>query len=685
MDAQTRQRIEGKVAELNKSDARDRAAELRDEINHHDYCYYVAADPKISDAEYDALAAELQAIEHRYPDLQTADSPTQRVGGPPQEELGTVEHATPMMSLDTIQSADELRHFHATCKQELDKQRVALVAEPKYDGLSVELVYENGTLVSASTRGDGRTGEDVTANVKTIRSVPLRLQDTDEPMPRELIIRGEVYMPKEDFEAFNAAQREAGAKTFVNPRNAAAGSLRQLDPKVTAERPLRLFGWEIGPASSHRPDSQWQCLQWLGALGLPTNPEATRCNTADDAVDWFEDLKARREELVYEIDGGVFKVDQLGDHAALGTRAASPRWATAWKFPSHRRTTRIREIEAQVGRTGALTPVAQLEPVHIGGVEVSNVSLHNQDEIDRKDIRVGDHVVVERAGDVIPHVVAVVAQKRNGNEKKYQLPKKCPACGGPVTREPDEAEYRCTNNSCPAQLKQALLHFASSSALDIDGLGEKLVDQLVDRELVRDLADLFDLEVEQLTQLERMGRKSAENLVNALDEAADSVTLPRLIHGLGIPHVGRATADELARAFGSLDALAKAEEQELRDLSDLGPTVAGAVREWFDNSKNQALIARLKERGLDPRVRGGGDRLKGKTLVITGSLSAMTRDEAEEAVRVQGGRAAASVSGETDYLVQGSNPGQTKTSAAKENDVPTIDEDEFLKLIGEER
>ena len=685
MDAKKRKRIEEKVAGLNKSDARGRAADLREEINHHDHLYYVEADPEISDAEYDARAAELAAIEDHYPDLQTADSPTQRVGGPPREELGTAEHPTPMLSLDTIQSADALRHFHQTCKQELDKQRVALVAEPKYDGLSVELVYRNGTLVTASTRGDGQTGEEITANVKTIHTVPLRLRDTDGPTPRKLIVRGEVYMPKQDFEDFNRAQRAAGAKTFVNPRNAAAGSLRQLDPKVTAERPLRLFSWEVSPASSHRPDTQWRCLQWLRDFGLPTNPEATRCTTVDDAVAWFEDLQARREDLRYEIDGGVFKVDQLNDHDTLGTRAASPRWATAWKFPSHRGTTRIKEIEAQVGRTGVLTPVAHLEPVHIGGVEVANVSLHNQDEVDRKDIRIGDHVVVERAGDVIPHVLEVVTQKRNGHEKKYHLPKKCPACGGPVVREPDKAEFCCTNTSCPAQLKQALLHFASSSALDIDGLGEKLVDQLVDRALVGDLADLFDLGADQLTELERIGRKSADNLVAALGQARDAVTLSRLIYGLGIPHVGRATADELARAFRSLDALASADKEDLRNVSDLGPTVAEAIREWFDNSKNHKLIARLKDRGLDPRVRGGGDRLKDKTLVITGTLSAMSRDEAEEAVRLQGGRAASSVSGETDYLVQGSNPGQTKTAAAKEHDIPTIDEGEFLKLIGENR
>jgi DNA ligase (NAD+) len=674
------------VEDLTKREAKARAKTLREQVEHHNYRYYVLDDPEISDAEYDELKNELIAIEERFPDLVTPDSPTQRVGAEPREELGTIEHGTPMLSLQSIQTEEKFRRFYDTCCSDLDKQRVSLVGEPKYDGLSVELVYENGALTSASTRGDGRTGEDVTPNVKTIHEVVLHLQGgKNVSTPRRLVVRGEVYMDREEFRAFNEQQEKAGRKTFANPRNAAAGSLRQLDPKVTAGRPLRIFFWEIAPDSSGRPDSQWQCLQRMKELGLKINPLAERFDAADAAAEWYGKMAEQRDDLPYEIDGCVCKVNELADHDRLGTRAANPRWAVAWKFESRRRTARIKKIEPSVGRTGALTPVAVLEPVHIGGVKVTHVSLHNQDEIDRKDICVGDHVLVERAGDVIPHVLHVEKKKRSGNERRYHLPDKCPVCGGKVSKPEGEAVTRCTNASCPAQLKAGVVHFGSKGALDIDGLGEKLVSQLVDEGMVEDFADLYDLGVDELTQLDRMGKKRAENLVDAVEKSRDRVTLTRLIYGLGVPHVGRAMAADLAREFGSMDALADADEETLMESEGLGSAVAGSIVDWFKNRKNRRLIRRLKERGIDPQVERRGHRLDGKTLVITGSLESMSRDEAKEAIQQQGGRAASSVSGNTDYLVVGSDPGETKLDDAEKHDVDTIDEDTFLELIGRKK
>ena len=672
------------VEDLTRKEARKRAEELRDEIEHHNYRYYVLDDPEISDAEYDELKDELLAIEDRFPDLVTPDSPTQKVGAEPRDELGTVEHETPMLSLQSIQEEEEFRHFWSNCLEGLDIRRMKVAGEPKYDGLSVEMVYDDGELVRASTRGDGETGEDVTDNVRTMDEVLLRLQPGDDTsVPRHLVVRAEVYMTKEEFQEFNRKQEEEGNKTFANPRNAAAGSLRQLDSKITAARPLRIFFWEIAPSSSSRPSSQWKCLELMGSLGLKTNPEAKRFGSPDDAVAWFQEMTERREDLPYEIDGCVFKVDKLEHHDTLGSRAANPRWAVAWKFQPRRKTTRIQEIEAQVGRTGALTPVAILEPVTIGGVEVSHASLHNQDEIDRKDIRVGHKVVVERAGDVIPHVVEVVTDARTGDEEEYQLPDTCPVCGGDVSRPEGEAVARCTNAACPAQVKEGIRHFGSQEALDVDGLGEKVVDQLVDRGMVEDFADLFDLTVDQVKELDRMAEKSAHNLVTALQNAKEEATLARVIYGLGIPHVGRSVAGDLALEFGSLQALAQASQDDLEAMEDMGETMASAIRQWFDNQDNQRLLERLRDRGLDPREEERGDRLDSLTLVLTGSLESFTRDEAQDAIRRQGGHPTSSVSSNTDYLVVGSEPGDTKLEDAREHDVETLDEEEFLELLGE--
>ncbi len=672
------------VANYDQARAEERAEQLRHELEYHNYRYYVLDEPLLPDADYDALKEELRRIEERFPSLVTTDSPTMRVGAPPVDELGTVAHETPMLSLLGVQQQAAFERFYRTCCQELGSDQVTLVGEPKFDGLSIEIIYENGRLVQASTRGDGTTGEEVTANIRTIRELPLRLQGDQEEIPPHLNVRGEVYMAIDEFEELNRRQAERGEKTFANPRNAAAGSLRQLDSSITARRPLRIFFWEMAPTSDNRPETQWECLQLMKRLGLKINPKASRLHTLEEAVNWFREREAERDALPYEIDGCVIKVDRLADHAVMGTRAANPRWALAWKFPPRQKSTVVREIRAQVGRTGALTPVATVDPVNIGGAQVTHVSLHNQDEVDRKDIRIGDRVIIERAGDVIPHVDSALTEYRTGQEKIYRLPSNCPECGGPVARPQDQAIAQCMNSSCPAQLKQRVIHFGSKYALDIDGLGEKVVDQLVEKGLVHDAVDLFDLTVEELEKLERLARKSAENLVSAIQDARTKVTLPKLIYGLGIAHVGRALADLLAMNFGSMDRLAEADVEELRSIEGLGDVVAHAVRLWFDDPKNQRLLQKLKEHNVDPVMEETAEKnLEGLTVVITGALENLTREEAEDLVRRQGGKPAGSVSRNTDYLVTGSNPGGSKTRAAVEHGVATIGEDEFLRLTGQ--
>jgi DNA ligase (NAD+) len=672
------------VAPTTKAEAAKRAEALRAQIEHHNYLYHVLDSLEISDAQYDALMVELRAIEQKWPDLVTPESPTQRVGGRPREDFPKIRHPLPMRSLLSVFGKDEMRRFYATCQDELGQQEVPLVAEPKYDGVSIEIVYDGGRLTSAATRGDGVTGEDVTANVRTISEVPLRLQKARVRIPEHLVVRGEVYMEKNEFAELNRRQEEAGEKTFANPRNAAAGSLRQLDPRITAARPLRIFFWEWTAASAFRPPTQWECLEGLKAMGLKTCRESKRLRAVDEAIAWHHALETRRDALAYEIDGAVFKVDLLADHDRLGERSANPRWAVAYKFTPRQETTVIREIQASVGRTGAVTPVAVLEPVRIGGVTVTHVSLHNQDEVDRKDIRVGDTVLVERAGDVIPHVVKVDEQKRTGREKPYRLPAKCPVCGEPVVKPEGEAISRCTNNSCPAQLKESLKHWGSKQACDIDGLGDKIVDQLVDCGLVHDVAELYDLAVEQVAQLERMAEKSAANLIGQIAQSRGAA-LSRVILGLGIRHVGRALADTLAGEFGSLEALAEADQEQLLAVPDVGPEVAAAIREWFQNPKNRRLVERLRAHGIDPKMKKkapAGGRLAGKTLVITGELESMSRDEAEELVRREGGKAASSVSAKTDFLVVGASPGGTKMRAAKKHGTRILDEKGFLALLG---
>ncbi len=671
-----------KTHTLTKTEARRQAKKLRAELHHHDHLYYVENAPEISDAAYDRRKQALLEIEDRFPGLRTPDSPTQRVGGPPREELGTVPHETPMLSLQAVYTKADFQHFFERTRQATGKQHLSLVAEPKYDGLSIEVIYDNGTLVTAATRGDGHTGEDVTENIKTIHEIPLRLQRSGkQTIPRHLVVRGEVYMARKAFDAFNRKQKKQHKKSFANPRNAAAGSLRQLDPQITAARPLQVFFWEIAASSSSRPASHWQCLERMRALGLKTNPLVERCTSGKAAVKWHKKMADRRDKLDYEIDGCVFKVNDLSDHETLGTRAANPRWAIAWKFAPRRDTTTIRDITVSVGRTGALTPVAELDPVQLGGVEITHATLHNQDEIDRLHVAKGDTVLLERAGDVIPHIVDVT--KRAGRKHHpYTLPKTCPACGHDVSRPQGEAITRCTNISCPARIKQSIQHLGSKAALDIDGLGEKVTDQLVEQKLIKRLDDLFGLEADDVQTLDLVGQKRARQLVQAIHTARETVTLPRLIYGLGIPHVGRTVASALAAEFGSVGDIAKASKTRLQKMEGMGETMASAIRDWFDNPANKRLLRRLKRLGMDPTFQRGHGPLQGKTVVITGTLDAMTREEAKDAVLAAGGQPAGNVSQNTDLLVVGQNPGGTKTADAEQHDVKTIREQAFRNILG---
>ncbi|HEY0947440.1 MAG TPA: NAD-dependent DNA ligase LigA [Opitutaceae bacterium] len=663
------------------------AARLRRVLLDHDYRYHVLDDPVISDADYDKLKRELIALEERFPELVTPDSPTQRVGGRPREGFVTIRHETPVLSIQSLWQEEDFRRFYESRCRELGRKSCVLVGEPKYDGASIELVYDDGRLVSASTRGDGHTGEEVTSNIRTIREVPLQLpaglagrKRKRVRVPPHLVLRGEVYMEKGDFEQLNRRQERAGGRTFANPRNAAAGSLRQLDPKITAQRPLRVFFWEVAPATRGRPATHTECLQLLKNLGLKTNAEATALHSADEAVRWFERMRARRERFRYEIDGCVLKIDDLADQQKLGTRADSPRWAVAWKFPARQGTTRIREITAHVGRTGAVTPVARLDPVQLGGVQVGYVTLHNQDEIDRKDIRVGDTVLVERAGDVIPHVVQVVKERRTGREKRYRLPRTCPDCGGPITRGAGEAVARCTNTSCPARLREALRHFSSTEAMDIHGFGGKLVDQLVSRRVVASLADIYALAPGDLKKLGRIGEKAAGNLFAAIGRSRKNARLDRVLYAVGIPGVGRAAAMALAAKFGSLGKFARADARALASAG-FGSQLSAGIAQWLENRANRELLARLRRAGIDPKLVRRGDRLKDKTVVFTGGLDSMTREQAADAVIQQGGKVGDNVSRDTDLVVTGARPGATKLNAARAHAIKTIDEPAFLRLV----
>ena len=661
---------------------------LREQIRHHNYRYHVLDDPEVPDAEYDRLIRALQVIENDHPELVTADSPTQRVGDAPVSSFGTVRHELAMLSLDNAFTEAELRDFHRRAMDRLEREdggeAFAYSAEPKLDGAAVSLLFEDGRLVRGATRGDGTTGEDITHNVRTIEAVPLKLRGGS--FPRVLEVRGEVFMPKAGFDAYNLKATETGQKTFVNPRNAAAGSLRQLDPRLTAARPLDVYFYSVGVVKNGEvPAKHSEVLDQLQEWGLKTCPERRVVEGVAGCLAYYEHLGDKRQSLPYEIDGVVYKVDSLADQRELGFVSRAPRWAIAHKFPAQEEMTKVAGVEFQVGRTGAVTPVARLEPVFVGGVTVSNATLHNIDELHRKDVRVGDTVIVRRAGDVIPEVVSVIIKRRPKNARRVRLPAKCPVCGSAVTREADEAVARCTGGLfCAAQRTEALKHFVSRRALDVDGLGSKLIEQLVAADRVKTPADLYGLGKEELAAMDRMGDKSAENLIASI-ESSKSTTLPRFLYGLGIREVGEATAASLASHFGNLDAITSATEEELQGAEDVGPVVASRIRAFFGEAHNRDVIRSLRRAGVtwpesEPSQVPEEGALVGKTFVLTGALSSMTRDEAKDKIQSLGGKVAGSVSGKTDYVVAGEKPG-SKLGKAQKLGVAVIDEDGLKEIL----
>jgi DNA ligase (NAD+) len=653
-----------------------RLRELAAEIERHDRLYYLEDRPEVSDAEYDALRRELEALERAHPELASPDSPSRRVGAPPAEGFATVEHRVPMLSLENAMAEAEMRAFDERVRRLLDRDAVAYVGEPKLDGASAELVYEDGRLAVGSTRGDGRLGEDVTANLRRVLSLPLALRD-DAP-PARVSVRGEVILPLARFERLNRAREKRGEEPFVNPRNAAAGALRQLhDVDLRRLRALEFRAYAIAEGLPAGVRSQRGVLEALARWGFEVSPDAEACPDIEAAIAYHAALLARRNSLALEIDGTVFKVDDLALQRDLGEVSRAPRWAIAYKFPPQQQTTEVLDIVASVGRTGALTPVAHLRPVFVGGVTVSRASLHNQDEIERKDVRVGDTVVVQRAGDVIPQIVRVVGEKRPAGAQPWRLPTHCPVCGSAVVRLPDEAVTRCPNLDCPAQLKNNLLHLAARRALDVDGLGEKLVDQLVESGRVRRLSDLFELDAATLAGLERMGEKSAANLAAAIERARQT-TLPRFLLALGIPNVGETVAELLAGHFGDLDSILAAGVEAFDAVEGVGPVIAESVVRFFADPRNREEVERLRRRGVRwPRVearaaRRGEGPLTGKTFVLTGTLPGLSRDEATGRIEAAGGKVTSSVSKKTSYVVAGEEPG-SKLRKAEELGVPVLD------------
>jgi DNA ligase (NAD+) len=663
--------------------ASDRIRQLRDEIRRHEELYYVHANPEISDAEFDALMRELQQLEAAHPGLVTPDSPTQRVGGRPVEGFATVEHLAPMLSLDNAYNEEELRAFDDRVRRGLGTAKaVTYVAELKIDGLSIALTYEEGRLVRGATRGDGVRGEDVTANVRTIRAIPLSLRGE---APARVEVRGEVYLPRRAFERLNEERAASGEPLFANPRNAAAGAMRNLDPSLVARRGLAAWTYQIVTTSRRSGDAtHTDMLSRLSAWGLPVEPHWQRCEGLDALLAFCEKWREERHRLQFETDGVVVKVDRMSLREQLGYTSKFPRWATAFKFPAQQATTLLRKIEVNIGRTGAATPFAVLDPVFVGGSTVSLATLHNPEDLARKDIREGDTVIVEKAGDVIPRVVGPVVSKRPPDSKPWVMPSRCPVCGSELRRPEDEVVWRCENASCPAKLKRGIEHFASRGAMNIEGLGESLIDQLVEHGLVKDAADLYHLDENTLVNLERMGKKSAAKLLAEIHRSKSN-DVWRLINGLGIRHVGERGAQVLIEAFGSIDALAAASLGELQDVREVGPVLAASVRMWLDEPSNRRLLERLKQAGVRteaPKRAGpqGPQPLAGQTLVLTGTLEAMSREDAERAIAALGGKVTGSVSKKTNYVVVGADAG-SKLEKARALGVPTLDEPAFLSLI----
>jgi len=653
---------------------------LRKEIHYHNYRYYVLNDPVISDYEYDQLVKRLEELERQYPELITPDSPTQRIGEEITGEFPTVEHRIPMLSLDNTYNEEEVRDFDRRVRKLLGDEPVEYVVELKIDGVAVSLRYEKGKFVQGSTRGNGKIGDDITSNLKTIKTVPLVLL-TDDPDLQNIEVRGEVYMPKHEFERMNREREEEGLPLFANPRNAAAGTLKLQDPKEVAKRGLDIFVHTVAEFPE-KVKTHYEALQILKDIGFKVSPYVKLCKNIDEAIEYFNEWVDRRDSLPFEIDGMVLKVNSFDQQRRLGTTIKSPRYAIAYKFPARQATTRIKDIVLQVGRTGVVTPVAVLDPVHLSGTIVSRATLHNEDEIKRKDIRIGDWVIVEKGGEIIPKVVKVIKDKRTGEEKEFRMPEKCPVCGGKLVREEGEVAWRCINVSCPAQIKRSIQHFASRNAMDIEGLGPSLIDQLVDKGLVKDYGDLYYLDPKEVAKLERMGKKSTENLMRAI-EKSKTRPLARLIFALGIRHVGIHAAGILAERFKSIDKLKEATFEELASIEGIGPIMAKSIVNFFREKKNLEVLEKLRRAGVKMEEEEKKEGvLAGKTFVFTGALSKYSRHEAQEKVIALGGKVSSSVSRNTDYVVVGENPG-SKYEKAKKLGIKIINEEEFLKMIGE--
>jgi len=657
--------------------------DLKKRLHHHNHRYYVLDDPEISDSEYDRLMQELIGLEKTFPSLASPDSPSARVGAPPLAKFDSVAHSIPMLSLDNGFADEDIWEFDKRVKRYLDREsEIDYTAEPKMDGVAVELVYEGGKLLTASTRGDGITGEVITANVKTIGTVPILMQAAaPSAMPARLEVRGEVFIGIEAFKNWNRERIEQDLPPFANPRNAAAGSLRQLDSKITATRPLEIFFYGVGMVEGYEFDSHWELLQALKNWGFRINPIIRPRISIRDVLRYYHELSQQRHQLPYDIDGVVVKVDSLELQQQLGATSRSPRWAIAYKFKAVQETTVVENIEIQVGRTGALTPVAHLAPVNVAGALVSRATLHNEDEIQKKDVRIGDSVLIQRAGDVIPEVVKVIVSQRSGNEKKFSMPDRCPVCDAAVVRIEGESATRCINSACPAQVKERIKHFASKGAFDIDGMGDKLVDQLVEKKLLTSFADLFKLDQATLAGLERMGDKSADNLVNAI-EASKRISFARFMYALGIRHAGEHVAVLLAENFSSLEDLLNCTEQDLTAIDGVGPVVAESIVEYFSQENNRRTIQAILDSGVqimfESRKKAGS--LDGKNFVLTGSLADMTRRQAKDMITAAGGKVSGSVSRNTDFVVAGESPG-SKLARAKELGVAVIDEAGLKKLL----
>ena len=656
---------------------------LRRLIAHHDRKYYVENQPEISDPEYDRLFRALQDWEQAFPQLVTPDSPTQRITDQPLKAFGLVRHQAPMLSLDNTYSAQELREFDARVKRFLEGEPVRYTAELKFDGVSVSLTYRDGAFLQGATRGDGEQGDDITNNLKTIRSIPRALHTPRAAaLPQLIEVRGEVYMPRASFEALNRQRQKKEEPPFANPRNATAGSLKQLDPRIVAERNLEIFCYGVGAVEGKSFRTQSEILEFLQSAGLRVNPHFKRCADIEQTVAYCDSWEPKRKTLEYDTDGMVIKVDDLAQQRRLGVTAKSPRYMIAYKFPAERAVTQLLEIEVNVGRTGALTPVAVLKPVFLAGTTVSRASLHNEDEIRRKDVRVGDWVTVEKAGEIIPQVVDVLREKRTGKERAFRMPARCPVCGGKVFRDPEEVAVRCESLACPAQLKERLVHFSQRTAMDIDGLGDALAQQLVERGLVKDYGDIYRLTKQQLLTLERMGEKSAENLLSGI-EVSKRRSLSRLLFALGIRHVGATNADLLNRHFGSLDKLAQATLEQLQQCPEVGPVMAASVADFFQLPGNVRVLEKLKSAGLkmeEAAARVVSKRLAGESVVFTGELAGLSRNEAEQMVRLHGGAVGSVVTKKTTLVVAGSSPG-SKLSRAEALGIRIVDEVGFKRLL----